>query len=262
MQPKYLIVIKDRARTASTTFAHPAPRSMSGGPSITKPMGGSTLDRAAVEYDSGEDDDNDRILHTTDVASLSAPASTGHKSKGNRLKHKAREILHVDSPRADGVTLAPLPNPAAMPYRLDNHPPDKGLDGLKDFAHQPIQTIKAKAKRRTNREVARNLATAEISHADNVELVLAQDHMASADTKEEQSSAHQDLEVLKKARQDMFIRWTIDRHVLKIRRLERIPIQPRERAEFTTKDQSGHDKTNWKTYVGHVRLMIARCSSL
>lgn len=240
---------------------------MSGGPSITKPMG-STLDRAAVEHDSGEDDDNDRILHTTDVASLSAPASTGHKSKGNRLKHKAREILHLNSPRtvvtepADGATLAPLPNPAAMPYRLDNHPPDKGLDGLKDFAHQPVQTIKAKAERRTNREVAENFATAEISHAHDVELVLAQDHMASADTKEERSSAHQDLEVLKRARQDMFIRWTIDRHVLKIRRLERIPIQPRERAEFTTKDQSGHDKTDWKTYIGHVRLMIACCSSL
>lgn len=200
----------------------------------------STLDRAAVEYDSGEDDDSHRILHTTDVSSQSASASTGPKSKRNQLKQKAREILHVNNSRtavtepADSVTLEPSPKSAAMPCRLDNHPPKEGLDGLKDFAHQPVQTIKAKAERRTNREFAENLATAEVAHAYDVELVLAADHMAVAKTEEERSSAHQDMEVLKKARQDMFVRWTMDRHVLKIRRLERksIPYGARAKVHY------------------------------
>ena len=44
----------------------------------------------------------------------------------------------------------------------------------------------------------------------------------------------QDLEVLKrgKARYVMFVRCTMDRHVLKIRQLERRPVQPREIADF------------------------------
>lgn len=225
----------------------------------------STLDRAAVENDSGEDDKNDRILHTTDVSSRSV--STGHKSKKNYLKQKTKEILHINNSRAtvtepaDGVTLAPSPNPSAMPHRLDNHPPKEGLDGLQDLAHQPVQTIRAKVERTTNRAIAGNLATAEVSHAHDVELVLAGDHMVSAKTEEERSSAHQDLEVLKKARQDMFVRWTMDRHVLKVRRLEQKSIPCRARAEFTTKDQSGHGKTNWKAYGSYVRLTIA-CWSL
>ena len=218
-----------------------------------------SLDRAAVECDSPDDHDNDRILHTTDASSQPDPASTSHVSTKSQFKKKAREILHINNFRpavtepVDGVTLAPSPNPATLPFRLDKHPPKDGLAGLKDFAHQPVQTIKAKVERKTNREVAENLVTAEISHAHDVELVRAQDRMALATTDEERLSACQDLEVLKKARQDMFVRWTMDRHVLKIRQLERTPIQHRARAEFITKDEYGQGKMDWKAYGGHVR---------
>ena len=219
----------------------------------------STLDRAAVEYDSEDGDANHRILHTTDASSQANPTLIEHVSKRARLKEKAKEILHIDkgsitvAEPADGVTLAPSPNSTEMPYRLDNHPPEEGIHGLKDFVHQPVQTIKAKADRKTNKAVAENLSTAEISHAHDVELILAQDHVASAQTEEERSSANQDLEVLKRARQDMFVRWTMDRHVLKIRQLERRPIQHRERADFVARGESGQKKMDWKAYGSHVR---------
>lgn len=220
----------------------------------------STLDRAAVECDSGDDDDNHRILHTTDTFSSHAnPAFVEHVSKGSQLKKRAKEILHINNPEtkvnAHAVTLAPSPNPTDMPHRLDDHPPDQGVHGLKDFVHQPVQTIKAKGVRKTNREVAANVSTAEISHVYDVELVLAQDSMKKAKTEEERSSAHQDLEALKRARQDMFVRWTMDRHVLKIRQLEKKPFLPKARTDFMTKDESGQDKMNWKAYGSHVRLL-------
>ena len=107
-----------------------------------------------------------------------------------------------------------------MPGHLDPPPANGGLHGLRDFAHQPIQTNEAKAERATGRSVAQNVATAEISHAHDVELVMAQDRMNSAKTDNENSLAHHDLERIKKARQDMFVRWTMDRHVLKLRQLE------------------------------------------
>ena len=228
------------------------------GPSITKLMD-FTLDRAAVESDVGDDDDNHRILHTADANSQADHTSIGHVSKRARLKEKAKEILHVDKDRitvsepADGVTLAPSPNPTEMPYRLDDHPPEESIHGLRDFVHQPVQTIKVKAERKTNKAVAENISTAEISHAHDVELILAQDHVASAQTEEERSSADQDLEMLKRARQDMFVRWTMDRHVLKIRQLERKPVQHRERVEFVAKGESGQHKMDWKAYGSHVR---------
>ena len=219
----------------------------------------STLDRAAVESDSGADDDNHRILHTTDASSQANPTLTEHVSKRAQLKGKVKDILHVDKARitvtnpADGVTLAPSPNPTEMPYRLDDHPPEEGNQTFRDFVHQPVQTIKAKAERKTNKAVAQNLSTAEISHAHDVELIFAQDHLASAQTEEQRSSATQDLQVLKRARQDMFVRWTMDRHVLKIRQLERKPIQHRSRADFVAKGESGQHKMDWKAYGSHVR---------
>ena len=219
----------------------------------------SRLDRAAVEYDSKDDDDQNRILHTTDVSIPSTHASTGHVSKKTQLKQKAREILHINSSStavtepADHVTLAPVPNSDDLPYRLDNHPPKEGLDGLRAFARQPVQTVKAKVERKTNREVAGNLATAEVSHAHDVELLMAQNQMAKANTEEERRSTYRDLEVLKKARQDMYVRWTMDRHVLKIRQREMDSSPPEEKAESVAEDQSGHVKMNWKAYGGHVR---------
>ena len=57
----------------------------------------SSLDRAAVEFDSGDDDDaNHRILHITDVSSQANPTLIEHVSKRARLKGKAKEILHID----------------------------------------------------------------------------------------------------------------------------------------------------------------------
>lgn len=230
---------------------------MSGAPSTTKPDR-SMLDRAAVEYDT-EGYDSDRNLHTTDVSSQSFPTSIEHVSKKSQLKHRVGEILHIKTSSTaviepvNGGILAPSPSPSKTPYRLDDNPPPKGLDGFKDFAHQPIKTIKAKTERRTNREVAKNIATAEVSHAQDVELVLAQDQLAMADTSEERSSAHQNLEVLKKARQDIFVRWTMDRHVMKIRRLERKPIQPKKRVEFIAKAGPEHGRTDWAAYGSHVR---------
>ena len=222
----------------------------------------STLDRAAVECDSVDDDNSDRILHTTDASSRQAnPASVEHVSKGSQLKKKAKEILHINNPGtkvtepAHGVTLAPSPNPTELQHRLDDHPPDEGIHGLKDFVHQPVQTIKAKAVRKTNREVAGNVSTAEISHAHDVELVLAQDRMKTAKTEEERSSAHNDLEVLKRARQDLFVRWTMDRHVLKIRQLEKKPLLHKGKTDFITKDESGQHKMDWKAYGSHVRRL-------
>lgn len=219
----------------------------------------STLDRATVENDTEDDRDQDRILHSSDVSGQSAPISPVHKSKRHQIKIKAKQILHVNHPGtatstpANGVTLSQSPDASTMPGRLDHSPAKEGLHGLKDFVQQPVQTTKAKAERATNREIAKNVATAEISHTHDVELVMTQDRLNAANTEEERSSAYHDLERIKKARQDMFVRWTMDRHVWKIRQLESKPIPNRSKGDFTWRDNAGHVKTDWTAYSQHVR---------
>lgn len=218
-----------------------------------------TLDRAGMEWDTDSSSDKDRILHTTDVSRHPASASDDHLSKRKQFKQKVKILLHVSPKHSENLesmtaaTLAPSPTAAAMPSRLDDDPPDEGLNGLKDFIHQPLDTIKAKVERRSNRELAGNLATQEVTHAHNVELVRAQEHLTSATTKKDKLAASSDLEALTKARQDMFVRWTMDRHVGKIRRLERREIPHRAMAEFIVKDGPGKDTISWKGYGHHVR---------
>ena len=211
-----------------------------------------------MENENEDSRDEDRIRHSSDVIGQSAFISPVHSSKRHQIKRKAQQIFHVNhsgtatSTSVSGVILSQLPEASTKPGRLVNAP-SEGLHGLKDFVHQPVQTTKARATRATNKEVAQNLASSEISHAHDVELILAQDRMNVANTEEERSSAYDDLERIKKARQDLFVRWTMDRHVTKIRQLESQPIPRRSREEFTRKDNAGHVKTDWTTYSQHVR---------
>ena len=209
-----------------------------------------------MEWDTGEGDNEDRILHTTDVSRQSANASATHLSKKKQLKQKTNAILHIGSEKPDvvePVTLAPSPTTAATPYRLNTQSPEQGLHGFKDIIRQPVETIKAKVERKSNRELAGNLATQAVSHAHNVELVHAQDRVTSAETEQERLSASSDLEALKKARQDMFVRWTMDRHVLKIRRLERKAVSYGSIAESIMKEKGRTDTSDWRGYGRHVR---------
>lgn len=66
-----------------------------------------------------------------------------------------------------------------MPYHLENRPPKEGIHGLKDFIHQPIQTIKVKAGRKINKAIAKNLFIAEISYIYDIKLILTQDYIIS-----------------------------------------------------------------------------------
>ena len=223
----------------------------------------STLDRATVENDTEDNKDQDRVLHSSEVFGQSASISPKHTSKRHQAKIKANHILPVNhsstatSSSADGVTLSQSPDLSTKPGRLDHTPANEGLHGLRDFVQQPLQTTKAKAERATNRGVAKNVATAEISHAHDVELVMAQDRLNAANTEEDRSSASYDLERIKKARQDMFVRWTMDRHVLKLRQLESQPTTSRSRGEFNRRSDDGQVKTDWTAYGQHVRDVLS-----
>ncbi len=221
-------------------------------------QGDSVLDRAAIESGPGNDSDEARGTHTSDVSDHSAVDSDMHMSKRKRLVGKVKSVLHVHNDQlndADGshtVTLAASPDATSGEARLSHDsPPKAGPQGFKDLVHHPVDTIKAKTERKTNKEVAVNLLSPEVTHAQDVNLIHAQETVDEADTEEEKLRACEDLEKLKKARQDLFVRWTMDRHVLKLKRLESKEEQDRKHKEFSSVEKA---KSDWKSYSHQVCL--------
>lgn len=71
-----------------------------------------------------------------------------------------------------------------------------------------------------------------IAHGTNVKLIRAYDKVADTDKKEGHHLALEKLEGLKKERQNQYVRWTIDRHVLKVRRIQPLDLQRPRKNDF------------------------------
>lgn len=224
-------------------------------------QGESVLDRAAIESGPPDDNDEARGTHTSDGLDHSIDDSEMHMSKRKRLLGKVKSVLHVSNDQLNDiggshfVTLAASPDAISGDARLDDGPPPKpGPQGFKDLVYHPVDTIKAKTERKTNKEVALNLLSPEVTHAQDVELIRAQETADAANAEKEKLDACQDLETLKEARQDLFVRWTMDRHVLKLKRLESREQQDRRHKEINNQPESDLGDTGWENYFHQVRL--------
>ncbi|KAL8784993.1 MAG: hypothetical protein Q9213_003654 [Squamulea squamosa] len=222
---------------------------------LSNQKGESVLDRAVVEPDGP----NDHLIEHQETV------DTGiHLSKRKRLSGKLKSLLHVSDDQvnvasnADCVTLASSPEVASGERRLDGStPPTLGPQGLQQVIQRPVETIKAKTQRKTNKEVAANLLSPEVTHAQDVELIHAQDSLNNVQTSDEKAKAYEDLESLKKARQDLFVRWTMDRHVLKLRRLKNKTTLERRRRDSGSEPKTENLELGWKAHSRRLVLQQA-----
>ncbi|KAI4263525.1 MAG: hypothetical protein L6R42_001331 [Xanthoria sp. 1 TBL-2021] len=222
---------------------------------LSNHKGESVLDRAAVESDAPNDDLAEHQETVDTAISL---------SKRKRLSGKLKSLLHVSDDQvniasnADCVTLADSPEVVPGESRLDETaPPKPGPQGFQQLIQHPVDTLKAKTQRKTNKEVAANLLSPEVTHAQDVELIHAQDSFDNARTESEKAKACEDLETLKKARQDLFVRWTMDRHILKLKSLERkTTLEPRHR-EHGSEPTPKTGEVGWKAYSQQLVLQQA-----
>jgi hypothetical protein len=116
-----------------------------------------------------------------------------------------------------------------------------------------VRTVKAAAVRQVGNACAKTLAKTDVTHGANVNIVRAYDHLASSPTDDDRTSAIQGLELLKKSRKDSFVRWSMDRHVQKVRKVEAIKTPRRPRREFVERLDDGRYKMRWKDYDQYVR---------
>jgi hypothetical protein len=207
-----------------------------------------------------------RDTHVASDNRSGAIDSIGRMSRRFRSKlHKKPKEAHLPSSRQRNSdaptlvpTLAPSPPETSNQDRFSEPPPEKpGLPPLKEFVTNPVQTTKTIVQAHGGDETAQNLAKAAASHEASVRVVRAYDKIAETATDREEELARKDLELLKKARQDSYVRWTLDRHIHKVERLRARPTPRRSKEDFLVVDEHGQEAMRWDEYGKHVCLLVS-----
>ncbi|KAF2703530.1 hypothetical protein K504DRAFT_463583 [Pleomassaria siparia CBS 279.74] len=167
---------------------------------------------------------------------------------------KLRKTLHISKPVDCAVPEAILANPIAdqSDSRLGDAQPSPDKTTLKEMIHNPVDMVKSKISCRGNHQIATNMATKEIPHGKDVDLLNAKTALEEARSDAEKALATQNMDELMKERQKMFVRWTIDRHVTKVRIIPRDSFARKTRANFTTTNVHGRTAVDWKAYTHHL----------
>jgi len=221
------------------------------------------LDRSIINKDNKIELPNLDSDHSDDDAT-SEPESRSSSKLVNSLrqrKHhagiKIRKTLHISKATDDLSSNSPvLANTAEEDSgaRLVHKLPVPDKPTMKDFMHNPVDTVKDKVSNQGNQQVAANIAAKEISHGNEVDLINAHDAVNRATTERERLLAIKDVSRLMKERQSTYARWSLDRHVTKIRILPRETMVKKSQAEFQKQDSQGHIVTDWNAYASHVSI--------
>jgi hypothetical protein len=180
------------------------------------------------------------------------------KERKHHAGVKIRKTLHISKPTDNLSSNSPvLANSADEPSsksRLVHELPVPDKATVKDFLHHPVDTVKSKVSDQGNQQVAANIAAKEIPHGEEVDLVKAHDAVNRAQTESEKLLAIQDVKRLMKERQSTYARWSLDRHVSKIRVLPKETMRRKPQTHFQKKDLTGQVITDWDAYGRHVCL--------
>ncbi|KAG9188017.1 hypothetical protein G6011_01940 [Alternaria panax] len=231
------------------------------------------LDRSRITYQgqievpgthSNSSNDDIPLNNTTED---NAPSNTSSTSKivdkVRQKKHNAgvkiRKTLHIakpedeiEEPDADSTVLVDTTEVKQSNSRLDHKSTASEKLTLKELLHNPIETVKSKGWCQGNQEVAANIAVSEVPHGQEVDLVNAATAVNRATAGEEKTQAQQNLAEMLNQRQSTYVRWSLDRHVTKIRVLPRDTAVLKPRSGFEKEDTAGHTVTDWRAYGSHL----------
>lgn len=202
----------------------------------------------------------EKLQAELDEAPDSPRSSSHHVRDSIKLKkHKAgikiRKTLHIGkaSDDFDLTTTAIAGGRDASDARYVTDPPEPDHATFKDFVQNPIDTVKAKVSEHSNQQFAGQISAKEVPHGDEVDLLRASEAVENARTDTQRLLAIQDLSKLMKERQATYVRWTLDRHVTKVRLLPRVENRLRPRSEFEKYNPQEGVVIDWKAYGQHVR---------
>ncbi|KAI4851879.1 hypothetical protein E4T44_01853 [Aureobasidium sp. EXF-8845] len=209
---------------------------------------------------------NGRVELTNPVMPGSPTSATHHSLKDSldERRHSAgvklRKVLHISKPSdtlPTGPILAHDSTAKSHRARLGDDLPDPKSISVDGLLHHPIDTIKEKISAQSSQQTAANIATKEISHGQEVDLVKADDRVEFAATATERAIAVEERDALLRERQNIYVRWTLDRHVTQCRVMPK-NIAKRDKSEFEYKTLEGDIAVDWKAYAGHLTEYYAQ----
>lgn len=177
----------------------------------------------------------------------------------DKVKTKTGEIFHPRHKKQKSLesttvpTLAPPPSKTDDDDRMFNPAPEQKGPDFKEVVKHPIDTIQSAMHGASGAKFAEALDNQVIAHGAEVKIVRAYDDVKSAETEEAKTTAMGNLEDLKKERQDAFVRWTIDRHVLKVRQVPPRTISQPRREDYKSSNKDGEKTVQWLEYGHDVR---------
>lgn len=234
------------------------------------------LDRAPIGTYSATTSDQQRGYLSQDVQcthgdSEKSPTGTAPSvlAKIRHVGTKVKTKLHINEKEDDGTFVhsdqrvfddaeeAPVLAPPASSARDNDRfftsiPEKPSRPSPKEVALHPASTLRSTAGKQGGNAYADNLSKTDVPHGANVNVVRAYDHIARTTTVTDRTMAMRDLERLKKSRQDSFVRWTMDRHVQKLRRVERVKLPRRSGRESIGRVDDAKDRLRWKEYGQYV----------
>ena len=172
------------------------------------------------------------------------------KSKTEQLFHHQPDSAPSTSPALP--TLAPPSSSEADDDRMFHDAPEQKGPSFKEVLHNPVSTVQSALHGASGAKFAETMDNQVIAHGAEVRLVHAYDEVLAAGNEKDKADTMNNLEDLKKTRQDQFVRWTLDRHVLKVRRVPPRTTSLPRRHDFKVKDDHGLAKMQWMDFSHHV----------
>ena len=185
-----------------------------------------TVVNAGPEHDqSGRRSTEDGADASSSTGKRSSPSASVRRLSKKFLSKFHKEAKEASVAPTDKVTpdptvlvpvLAPPPPETTEEDRFSEPPPQpSNVPPLKDWMKSPLSTAKQVAHTQGGSDLAENLAKTDAGHEASVKIVRAHVKLTKATTGSEEELALKELEFLKKARQDEFVRWSLDRHIKK-----------------------------------------------
>ncbi len=181
------------------------------------------------------------------------------KKFSNNVKSKADSVLHPTQHRKEKSTepstvptLAPQATDKADKDRLFHDAPHQTRATIQDIVKHPISTAENAFNSAGGAKFAATMDNQVVAHGADVRLVRAYDELVDAESEKDRINAADNLEELKKARQDSFVRWTMDRHVLMVSRVPACSIQWPRLGDFEAEGDDGKARKQWLDYGHHV----------
>ena len=219
-----------------------------------------------VDTKTGDDDNSQSSNETDEDANNGSGTKANLAANISRVSKKVRSKLHSrvkdrDRENTDSTssvpTLAPAPPATSEKDRFAKPPPRKPkLPPAQDFILRPVKTGRTIINAHGGNDLAENLAKTDTTHEASVRLLRAIDKVDEAQTSEDQAVAKREVAFLQGARQDSFVRWTMDRHIHSVTRLEAQRLPPKSKKEFIGIDEHGRQSMQWSKYGNHVCALI------